>query len=79
MDHNKERVFERACDLIDATTDGMIAGTAFHWYSGDHFEALDLVRQQFPDKSLFCLKAAWNTTSLILLQNRSMPVDSLMI
>ena len=32
-DHNKERVFERACDLIDATTDGMIAGTAFHWYS----------------------------------------------
>ena len=51
-DHNKERVFERACDLIDATTDGMIAGTAFHWYSGDHFEALDLVRQQFPDKKL---------------------------
>jgi glucosylceramidase len=51
-DHNKERVFERACDLIDATTDGMIAGTAFHWYSGDHFEALNLVRQQFPDKKL---------------------------
>ena len=25
-----------------------MSGAAFHWYSGDHFEALDLVRQQFP-------------------------------
>ena len=25
---------------------------AFHWYSGDHFEALDLVRQKYPDKKL---------------------------
>ena len=51
-DHNKERLFERARGLIDARTDSMIAGLAFHWYSGDHFEALDLVREKFPGKQL---------------------------
>ena len=30
----------------------MIAGAAFHWYSGDHFEALDLCRTRYPDKKL---------------------------
>ena len=34
-DHNKERLFERACGLIDEETDPMICGLAFHWYSGD--------------------------------------------
>lgn len=51
-DHNKERVFERACETIDEETDHMIAGIAFHWYSGDHFEALDLVKEKFPDKKM---------------------------
>lgn len=51
-DHNKERIFERACGVIDETTDKMVAGIAFHWYSGDHFEALSLVREKFPDKQL---------------------------
>lgn len=51
-DHNKERVFERACELMDEETEKMISGVAFHWYSGDHFEALDMVRQQFPEKKL---------------------------
>ncbi len=52
-DHNKERVYDRAvatiagkeaCECID--------GVAFHWYSGDHFEALQLVRDKFPEKEL---------------------------
>lgn len=51
-DHNKERVYEWMRDAIDEDTDVMVAGAAFHWYSGDHFEALNLVRQQFPDKKL---------------------------
>lgn len=51
-DHNKERLFERAQAVIDKDTDSMISGLAFHWYSGDHFEALDLVREQYPDKKL---------------------------
>lgn len=51
-DHNKERVYERARDVIDDETDSLIDGVAFHWYSGDHFEALNMVRQQYPDKKL---------------------------
>ena len=30
----------------------MITGAAFHWYSGDHFEGLDLVRRMYPDMKL---------------------------
>lgn len=51
-DHNKERLYERARDIIDETTDHLVTGVAFHWYSGDHFETLDLVRKCFPDKKL---------------------------
>ena len=51
-DHNKERIYDRARDIIDDTTKDCIAGVAYHWYSGDHFEALDLVRQQFPNQKL---------------------------
>ena len=51
-DHNKERVFERTAAIIDEETDKMVAGIAFHWYSGDHFEAVDLVRQKYPNKKL---------------------------
>lgn len=51
-DHNKERVYEWMRDIIDETTDPMIAGACFHWYSGDHFEALDLCRRYYPDKKL---------------------------
>ena len=51
-DHNKERLYERVCGTVDDTTKDMIAGAAFHWYSGDHFDALDLVRQQYPNLKL---------------------------
>ncbi len=51
-DHNKERVYERMRDMIDEKTDPMVAGACFHWYSGDHFEALDLCRKRFPKKDL---------------------------
>lgn len=51
-DHNKERVYEWMRDVIGPETDALVAGAAFHWYSGDHFEALDLARRRFPDKKL---------------------------
>ena len=51
-DHNKERVYERVRDILDEDTKKMITGAAFHWYSGDHFEALDLVRRQYPHLKL---------------------------
>ncbi len=51
-DHNKERVFERASAIIDEETDKMIDGVAFHWYTGDHFEAVGLTKDAFPGKEL---------------------------
>ncbi|HBY72257.1 MAG TPA: glucosylceramidase, partial [Lachnospiraceae bacterium] len=51
-DHNKERVVEWARTIIDKETDRMIDGIAFHWYSGDHFEALRIAHELFPKKEL---------------------------
>lgn len=51
-DHNKERAYEWMRDIVDEETDPMVAGACFHWYSGDHFEVLDLIRKQFPRKKL---------------------------
>jgi len=52
-DHNKERVFERAkVYYSDPEAAKYIWGTGFHWYSGDHFENLQLTHEFFPDKKL---------------------------
>ena len=52
-DHNKERVYERARDsfAVPGAKDD-IWGVAFHWYSGKHFDALELAHNAFPDKPL---------------------------
>lgn len=52
-DHNKERIFSRA--VSEFSIEGAlekIAGVAYHYYSGDHFENLKLVKETFPDKLL---------------------------
>lgn len=51
-DHNKERMVDRACKVIDDSTADMVSGIAFHWYSGDHFDAVRIVSELFPDKHL---------------------------
>lgn len=51
-DHNKERVYEFSKEVIDETTSEMLEGIAFHWYSGDHFEALGFTHDSYPDKKL---------------------------
>lgn len=56
-DHNKERALDRALAEIDEETKDMIAGIAVHWYSGDHFEALQMIRDRFPDKELVLSEA----------------------
>lgn len=56
-DHNKERALEWAEAIIDEETDKMIAGVAFHWYSGDHFEVLRMIKERFPDKKLLLSEA----------------------
>lgn len=52
-DHNKERVYDRARTAFnDAAASKYIWGIGFHWYSGDHFEALSAVAARYPDKKL---------------------------
>ncbi|MDD2971350.1 MAG: glycoside hydrolase family 30 beta sandwich domain-containing protein [Lachnospiraceae bacterium] len=51
-DHNKERAVERAETILDKDTDSMVSGVAFHWYSGDHFDAIRLLHESYPDKLL---------------------------
>ncbi len=52
-DHNKERAIEHIdAFMADPDAAAKVDGFAFHWYSGDHFEALDLLRQRYPDKLL---------------------------
>ncbi len=51
-DHNKERMIEHVSAVLDEETLPMVQGIAFHWYSGDHFEAIGLMRQKYPDKVL---------------------------
>ena len=68
-DHNKERVLEYAREIIDDVTDKMIGGIAFHWYSGDHFEAVKIADELFPNKILMsseccCLHAPGQSNML---------------
>lgn len=51
-DHNKERIVERAKTVIDEETQEYISGLAFHWYSGDHFEQLEMFNKMYPDKDI---------------------------
>ena len=51
-DHNKERMIEHVDRVLDEETLKMVEGIAFHWYSGDHFEAVDLCRRKYPDQKL---------------------------
>lgn len=52
-DHNKDLILERTKGTFaDEEAGRAIQGIAFHWYSGDHFEALQTVRERYPDKEL---------------------------
>lgn len=56
-DHNKERMIEHVMAVLDEETLPMVQGIAFHWYSGDHFEAVDLMSRRFPDKVMMHTEA----------------------
>ena len=51
-DHNKERILDFSRIIIDDVTNKMIEGIAFHWYSGDHFETVEMAGKLFPGKTL---------------------------
>ena len=53
-DHNKEKLFTRSLhELKDNKSLEAISGIAFHWYTGDHFENIELTHNAFPGKLLF--------------------------
>lgn len=50
-DHNKDCILERAEETFSVPkARECIQGIAFHWYTGDHFEALSAVKEKFPEK-----------------------------
>lgn len=52
-DHNKERVVDRSLEtLCSQRARDCFDGIAVHWYAGDHFSALDVTHQLFPEKYL---------------------------
>ncbi|HHV50393.1 MAG TPA: glucosylceramidase [Clostridiales bacterium] len=52
-DHNKERCFERADTILsDSEAASFVSGVAVHWYTGDHFEQLSLIKERYPDALL---------------------------
>ncbi|MCR5031535.1 MAG: glucosylceramidase [Lachnospiraceae bacterium] len=53
-DHNKEIAFERLDEILKREgAKEYISGCAVHWYTGDHFENLDLIRRFHPDQEIF--------------------------
>ncbi len=51
-DHNKERMVEHIGQMMENGIGDMVEGFAYHWYSGDHFRALSMLRERYPDKVL---------------------------
>ena len=52
-DHNKERTVSRAKVMLgDKEAEKYIHGIAFHWYSGDHFEQLEMFHKLYPNKDI---------------------------
>lgn len=52
-DHNKDLLLERTRETFsDEAANQAIGAIAFHWYSGEHFEVLQAVREKYPDKEL---------------------------
>ena len=52
-DHNKDNIVNRATEtLIKYGALEHVAGIAFHWYTGSHFENLEILHDLFPNKLL---------------------------
>jgi len=63
-DHNKERLVERG-DLF-LKENKVFDGMAFHWYSGDHFDAITYLKNRYPNKDIieteFCVSHGFDET-----------------
>ena len=53
-DHNKEISYVRLKEILDRKgAEKYVSGCAVHWYTGDHFENLHLIKKHFPEKEIF--------------------------
>lgn len=53
-DHNKDVLVYRAeATLSVPGADEAVSGFALHWYTGDHFDAVRLTRERWPEKDLW--------------------------
>ncbi len=61
-DHNTDKIYSRASQSYEFEEkltksifkrESNIAGCAFHWYMGDHFDNIGLVAKKYPKKLLF--------------------------
>ena len=52
-DHNRDVMLKRSrAVLSDPEASKYVWGTGFHWYNGDHFDEVQKVHDEFPDKEL---------------------------
>ena len=51
-DHNKEKLYKRS-EKVFENSKNVVDGMAMHWYSGDYFEEISIVRAKYPEKLLF--------------------------
>ena len=64
-DHNRGLMYQRAQTVYDdPQASKYVWGTAFHWYTGDHFDNVRLVHDAFPDKHLIYTEAGMGQGSL---------------
>ncbi len=56
-DHNKDRMFDRTRQVYRDDVKNAIGAVAFHWYSGDHFESIALIRDMYPELFLIFTEA----------------------
>jgi len=53
-DHNKEIAYNRFKTVMNRKgADKYIFGCAVHWYTGDHFDNIGLIKKHYPEKEIF--------------------------
>lgn len=71
-DHNKERVYDRAKTILaDPVTNERVWAVGHHWYSGDHYNALSLVKERLNKPNIcteFC--ASMKNTDVLTLAEK---------
>lgn len=72
-DHNKERVYDRAKEVLSSEkVNKRVWAVGHHWYTGDHFDALTLVEQKLKKPNIcteFCASLA-QTSDMVALAER---------